>query len=416
MSYPVVVIDNGTGYTKMGYAGNEEPTYIIPSLYADNETVRRRSNDVFDDLDFYIGEEAAARASSCTLSYPIKHGIVEDWDKMERIWQHCIYKYLRVEPEEHGFILTEPPANPPENREYTAEVMFETFGVKQLHIAVQGALALRASWTSGKAKELGVAGKDTGLVIDSGAGVTHVIPIVDGFVLNQAIQHIPLAGRDITNFVLERLRERGEPVPPDDALLLAQRIKEQYCYIARDIAREFDTYDRNLPDHITKHCDVNSKTGQPYTVDVGYEKFLGPEVFFHPEIFSGEWTMPLPEVVDRAVWSCPIDCRRPLYRNIVLSGGTTMFPKFDKRLQKDLRVIVDRRAKKNMEASKDPNRQITYDVNVVSHDRQRYAVWYGGSMLGSSPEFSTLAKTKEQYEEYGPYICRQNNMFHSVFD
>ncbi|RHW70174.1 actin related protein 3 [Trypanosoma brucei equiperdum] len=416
MAYPVVVIDNGTGYTKMGYAGNEEPTYIIPTAYADNEASRRRSHDVFSDLDFYVGDEALAHSSSCNLYHPIKHGIVEDWDKMERIWQHCVYKYLRVDPEEHGFILTEPPANPPENREHTAEVMFETFGVKQLHIAVQGALALRASWTSGKAQQLGLVGENTGVVVDSGDGVTHIVPIVDGFVMHNAIQHIPLAGRDITNFVLEWLRERGEPVPADDALYLAQHIKEKYCYIARNIAREFETYDSDLPNHITKHHAVNRKTGESYTVDVGYEKFLGPEMFFSPDIFSREWTLPLPDVIDKAIWSCPIDCRRPLYRNVVLSGGTTMFPKFDKRLQKDLRALVSRRGKKFTKALGDPSKQITYDVNVVAHERQRYAVWYGGSMLGMSPDFAAVAKTKQEYDEHGPYVCRRNNMFHSVFE
>lgn len=146
MTAPVVVIDNGTGFTKMGYAGNDEPTYIIPSTYCDAESAGKRS-DTLDDLDFFIGNEAieAARSKQYTLSYPIQHGIVEDWDKMERVWQHCFFRYLRCEPSEHGIILTEPPANPPENREYTAEVMFETFGVKQLHIAVQGVLALTAA-------------------------------------------------------------------------------------------------------------------------------------------------------------------------------------------------------------------------------------------------------------------------------
>lgn len=413
MTAPVVVIDNGTGFTKMGYAGNDEPTYIIPSTYADGGARAKGGDNVLADLDFCIGYEALnAPGKACT--YPIQHGIVEDWDKMERMWQHCIYKYLRIEPEEYGFILTEPPANPPENREYTAEIMFETFGVKQLHIAVQGVLALTASWTSKKAEQLGLAGVDTGLVIDSGDGVTHVIPIVDGFVVPQAIEHIPLAGRDVTNFVLERLREREKNIPPADALGVAQRIKERYCYICQDLAKEFRRYDANLPAHVTRHTDVDRKTGKEYSFDVGYEKFCGPEIFFHPEIFSSEWTTPLHEVVDNAIAACPIDARKRLYKNIVLSGGTTMFPKFDKRLQKDMRTLVDKRIKKMQQASLDKSREITIDVNVVSHERQRYAVWYGGSVVGASPHYADVAFTKAQYDEFGPNICRRNAMFRSV--
>ena len=83
---------------------------------------------LLQDLDFFIGNEAMQHTSTHTINYPIRHGLVENWDNMERLWQRCMFKYLRCEPEEHYFLLTEPPLNTPENREYTAEIMFETFG------------------------------------------------------------------------------------------------------------------------------------------------------------------------------------------------------------------------------------------------------------------------------------------------
>ena len=113
---------------------------------------------------------------------------------MERFWEQCIFKYLRAEPEENFFMLTEPPLNPPENREATAEIMFESFNIKGLYIAVQAVLALAASWTSNKVTDRTL----TGTVVDSGDGVTHVIPVAEGYVIGSAIKHIPLAGRDIT--------------------------------------------------------------------------------------------------------------------------------------------------------------------------------------------------------------------------
>jgi actin-related protein 3 len=106
--------------------------------------------------------------------YPVRHGLVEDWDLMERFLQQCIFKYLRAEPEDHYFLLTEPPLNTPENREYTAEIMFESFNVSGLYIAVQAVLALAASWTAKNVEERNL----TGIVVDSGDGVTHVIPVV----------------------------------------------------------------------------------------------------------------------------------------------------------------------------------------------------------------------------------------------
>lgn len=128
----------------------------------------------------------------------------------------------------------------------------------------------------------------------------------------------------------------------------------------------------------------------PYSVDVGYERFLGPEIFFNPEIFSSDFITPLPDVVDDAIVKCPIDVRRALYKNIVLSGGTTMFKDFGRRLQRDIKRLVDTRMQANItrlgaltnvtRSSPPPS----IDVNVISHHMQRYAVWFGGSMLAST--------------------------------
>lgn len=95
--------------------------------------------------------------------------MIDNWDHMERFWEQSIFKYLRAEPEDHYVLLTEPPLNPPENRENTAEIMFESFNVAGLYIAVQAVLALAASWTSSKSSENTL----TGVVIDSGDGVTR---------------------------------------------------------------------------------------------------------------------------------------------------------------------------------------------------------------------------------------------------
>lgn len=180
-------------YTKMGYAGNNDPQFIIPSTIATRDSASTSgastgrggaatsgvassnlsSKRGIEDLDFFIGDEAFANSRTYQVSYPIRHGQVENWDLMEKFHQACIFQYLRCEPEDHYFLLTEPPLNAPENREYTAEIFFESFGVKGLYIAVQAVLALAASWTSNKGEQT-----LTGTVIDSGDGVTHVIPVV----------------------------------------------------------------------------------------------------------------------------------------------------------------------------------------------------------------------------------------------
>ncbi|KAH9252909.1 hypothetical protein BASA81_009065 [Batrachochytrium salamandrivorans] len=415
---PAVVIDNGTGYTKMGYAGNVEPMHVIPTLMATPSSAvggqvgDPRGAEGLGDLDFHIGNEAQENSTTYQLNYPIKHGIVDNWDNMERLWQRCIFKYLRCEPEEHIFLLTEPPLNPPENREYTAEIMFETFNVPGLYIAVQAILALAASWTSKNVTERTL----TGTVIDSGDGVTHVVPVAEGYVIGSCIKHIPIAGRDITNFIQLMLRERKEPIPPEDMLLVAKSIKERHCYTSPDIVKEFVKFDKEPEKYFRTFEGKNSKTGAPWKCDVGWERFLASEIFFSPDIQDPKYGTPLPVVVDQAIMASPIDVRRGLYKNIVLSGGSTMFKDFGRRLQRDIKKIVDTRldanaARKGLEGAGTAVNKV--DVNVVSHHMQRYAVFFGGSMLASAPELTRVCHTRAQYLEEGPRIARHNPVFNA---
>lgn len=343
---PACVIDVGTGYTKLGFAGNKEPQFIIPSAIGIKETAKvgeqaiRRLTKGVEDLDFYIGDEAF-EATGYAVKYPVRHGLVEDWDLMERFFEQCIFKYLRAEPEDHYFLLTEPPLNTPENREYTAEIMFESFNAPGLYIAVQAVLALAASWLSRSVEERTF----TGTVVDSGDGVTHVIPVAEGYVIGSCIKHIPIAGRNITYFIQTLLREREVGIPPEQSMETAKAVKEKYCYICPDIAKEFAKYDNDLAKWMKRYEGINAITKKPFGVDVGYERFLGPEIFFHPEFSNPDFTTPISEIVDTVIQNCPIDVRRPLYNNIVLSGGSTMFKDFGRRLQRDIKRVVDARLK-----------------------------------------------------------------------
>ncbi|XP_052809468.1 actin-related protein 3 isoform X2 [Mya arenaria] len=409
---PAVVIDNGTGYTKMGYAGNTEPQFIIPSAIAVKESatvgdksVRRLGKGV-EDLDFFIGDEAL-NATSYSVKWPIRHGIVDDWDLMERFWEQAIFKYLRSEPEDHYFLLTEPPLNTPENREYTAEIMFETFNVPGLYIAVQAVLALAASWTSRQVGDRTL----TGTVIDSGDGVTHVIPVAEGYVIGSCIKHIPIAGRDITYFIQQLLREREVGIPPEQSLETAKAIKERFSYVCPDIAKEFAKYDQEPTKWMKKYQGENAISKKKFDVDVGYERFLGPEIFFHPEFSNPDFTTPISEVVDTVIQQSPIDVRRGLYKNIVLSGGSTMFKDFGRKLQRDVKRVVDTRLKYSEDLSQGRIKPKPIDVQVITHHMQRYAVWFGGSMLASTPEFYQVCHTKADYDEHGPSICRHNPVF-----
>ncbi|XP_072865627.1 actin-related protein 3B isoform X6 [Chlorocebus sabaeus] len=366
-------------YTKLGYAGNTEPQFIIPSCIAIRESAKvvdqaqRRVLRGVDDLDFFIGDEAIDKPTYAT-KWPIRHGIIEDWDLMERFMEQVVFKYLRAEPEDHYFLMTEPPLNTPENREYLAEIMFESFNVPGLYIAVQAVLALAASWTSRQVGERTL----TGIVIDSGDGVTHVIPV---------------------------------KVMLLEAASNTSRLQEKYCYICPDIVKEFAKYDVDPRKWIKQYTGINAINQKKFVIDVGYERFLGPEIFFHPEFANPDFMESISDVVDEVIQNCPIDVRRPLYKNVVLSGGSTMFRDFGRRLQRDLKRVVDARLRLSEELSGGRIKPKPVEVQVVTHHMQRYAVWFGGSMLASTPEFFQVCHTKKDYEEYGPSICRHNPVF-----
>ncbi|KAE8661513.1 Actin-related protein 3 [Hibiscus syriacus] len=391
-SRPAVVIDNGTGYTKMGFAGNVEPCFIQPTVVAINESFLNQSRTsksnwsaqhsagVMADLDFFIGDEALAKSRSSntySLTHPIRHGQVDNWDAMERYWQQCIFNYLRCDPEDHYFLLTESPLTAPENREYMGEIMLETYNVPGLYIAVNSVLALAAGYTTSKCEM-------TGVVVDVGDGATRIVPVADGYVIGSSIKSIPIAGKDVTLFIQQLMRqykgstvlERGEKVPPEDSFEVARKVKERYCYTCSDIVMEFNKHDKEPSKYIKQWRGIRPKTGTPYSCNIGYERFLGPEVLFSPEIYgNSDFTTPLPVVIDKCIRSAPIDTRRALYKNIVLSGGSTMFKDFHRRLQRDLKKIVDARvlasyARHGREVKVQP-----VEVNVVSHPIQRFAVW-----------------------------------------
>jgi len=365
-----IVIDNGSGVCKAGFAGHDAPIGVFPSIVG-----RPKNTPIMVGMDHQtevIGDEAQRQRGVMILKYPIEHGIVTNWDDMEKIWHHTFFNELRVAPEEHPVMLTEAPLNPKNNRERMCQIMFETFNVPAMYIAIQAVLSLYAS------------GRTTGVVMDSGDGVSHTVPIFEGYAIPHAVQRINLAGRDLTEYMMKLCTERGNNFSTTAEREITRAIKEKVCYVALDFDAEMKASAES------SEIEVTYELPDGNFITLGNERFRCPEVLFQPHHIGKEGGG-IANCVFESIMACDIDTRRELFANVVLSGGTTMFEGIQERMTKELVALAPSTTK----------------VRVIAPAERKYSVWIGGSILSSLTTFGQMWISKREYDECGPTIVHK---------
>jgi len=331
-----------------------------------------------------IADEVTPVRSILDLKYPIREGIIKDEEELELLWDYAINKKLGIKKENFessSVMLTEAPHNPIKNKEIMAVTLFEKMGIGSFNIEAQAKLTLINE------------GKTSGLVVDSGDGVTHCIPVTHNLIDHNNIVRLNIAGRHITEYLIRLLQIKGYAFNSSADFETVREIKEKFCMVSANIDQ-----DRKL-DRETTFYNSFYKLPNSKVIKISNEKFEAPEIMFNPMLIQNE--LPgIPEMIIKCVQKCAMDNRKDLYKSIILSGANTLFAGFASRLETEVHK------KYSKEVLKDENKKAKIDINIIDNPNRQFAVFLGACFLAdyyckNNPGYWI---TKKEWEESGTQI------------
>ncbi|KAJ6244518.1 actin-7-related [Anaeramoeba flamelloides] len=368
-----IVIDCGSGMIKSGFAGDVSPTSVFPTIIG-----RPKYDNCLIGMEkkqYYVGQEAINKRGILSLKYPIEHGKVCHWDDLDKILNHTFYDELKICPKSHPVLITEKAYNCKVNRELLTQIMFETFNTPGMYLEKSSVLSLYAS------------GKSTGIVLDLGETYSQAVPVYEDKSISNLTSQIKIGGKSITEYLIRILEEREHYFTSPAEKEIVKDIKEKFCYVAYNFKKEM----KKTPLNVSKN-EKRYELPDGQRLQMGNECFRAPELLFKPSFFSYLTQKGIHELINESIMKCDKDIRKILYKNIAISGGSSMFPGFIKRLKKEIKKLAPRKMK----------------VNIIPTAHERINLpWVGGSIFASLSNFNDLLISNEEYQEMGPSIVHR---------
>jgi len=326
------------------------------------------------ELEFYVGHAAiTGGGGNHNITSPVTRGLVNNWQDMEKVWHHTMYRELTVIPEETPMLMLDSPTKP-KDREEMASILFENLAVPAFYSMMQAVAAMIGS------------ARTYGMVLDSGHGITHAVPVYEGAALQHGIGTHEIAGQDIELILSQLLQNNRVTNVPPSAIA---EMKEKLCFVPLD-------YDKEIAAAKTEPATYNLPDGR--TITLQDERFAAAEILFNPSVCDMynvgplQSSLPLPNVIGESLHALDQEVRKKLWSTLVLAGGTTLTQGYVERLERELPAVLPHGC----------------NMQIIAPEPRKYAPWMGGSIAASTDLFQSQMWIRlSEYNEHGPSILQR---------
>ncbi|MHA1293156.1 MAG: hypothetical protein ACTSQJ_10850 [Promethearchaeota archaeon] len=365
MSNPTIVLDIGQYSSKVGFAGEDNPSLVFFTMVGKPKYHNLEAHYGSHEHEIYVGDEIQS-LGLYKIFYPIEKGLISDWEYFEKILDYIFYN-LRVDPTLVNVLFSVSPMFPRKDLGKIFELFLEHYQCMAFYPVIDSVLTLYSG------------GFQTGLVIEIGDSSTRIVPIYKGYKLEHAIKIIEIGGRTLTRYMETLMGDIGFAADSSLRRDLIRSLKEKACFVSLDYKEDLKRSEQ-----------YSKKFSMPdgSTITLTRERFMVPELLFNPLLINSEES-PLHIAIVDAIENCDLPIRPELMNNIFLSGGSSMFINLKNRIYQELELELARRKKK-------------YQLIKIIAPRERiFSVWIGGSILAMIPEFSQNWITRAKYYKDG---------------